>query len=152
MMLLNKRVQQSRGADQSAVGAINRPLRNMYAYRGQALLQGFCCELLYEDGAHDAIAVNEIGCGNGSDTVCNIGFISWIEQEWIGDLKRLAKRGDVILWIGLIDAEQNEGAVQLRVGVFEKRHFAATGCAGFGPEVDDDGMAAQGTQVYRSAA
>src|SRR5258708_34633624 len=74
------------------------------SYRGKPLLQGAGSERLYEDGAYDAFAVDEIGCRNGSYAVGFVGFVSAIKEERIGDIKIRAERGNITFWIAFCDA------------------------------------------------
>ena len=101
----------------------------MYSHCCQTLTQCLGSELLHEDGTHDAIAINEVGSGNGSDTISNIDVVSRIEQERVSDLGYPAKWGDVVFRIGLIDSKQSESSVRLCEGAFEKGHLAAARCA-----------------------
>src|SRR5258708_21779415 len=119
------------------------------SYRGKPLLQSTRSEWLYEDGAYDACAVDEIGCRNGSYAVGFVDFVSAIKEERIGDIKIRAERGNITFWIGLIDAKQGKLMLccVLRIGALQERNFRAAGRARFGPEVENDRAPAQSSEV-----
>src|SRR5258707_15766084 len=78
------------------------------SYRGKPLLQGTGSEWLYEDGAYDACAVDEIGCRNGSYAVGFVDFVSAIKEERIGDSKIRAERCNITFLIGLIEGKKSK--------------------------------------------
>src|SRR5258708_36467388 len=123
------------------------------SYRGKSMLQGTGSELLYEDGAYDACDVDEIGCRNGSYAVGFVDFVSAIKEERIGDIKIRAERGNITFWIGLIDAKQGKLMLccVLCIGALQERNLRAAGRARFGPEVENDRVPAQSSEVDSNA-
>src|SRR5258708_34210531 len=107
------------------------------SYRGKPLLQSTRSEWLYEDGAYDACAVDEIGCRNGSYAVGFVDFVSAIKEERIGDIKIRAERGNITFWIGLIYAKQGKLMLffVLCIGALQERNLRAARRRRFRPKM-----------------
>src|SRR5258708_39835190 len=104
-------------------------------------------------GEDDGCGVDESGWGDGSYGVGFVDFVSAIKEERIGDIKIRAERGNITFWIGLIDAKQGKLMLccVLCIGALQERNLRAAGRARFRPEVENDRVPTQSSEVDSTA-
>lgn len=70
-----------------------------------------------EDGTDYSVAIDKIGCRNGGDAVSFVDAATCIKEKWIREAKLRTEGTNVILWVGLIDAEQGKFTTCSKLGI-----------------------------------
>src|SRR5207249_1139410 len=127
---------------------LSSPLsRQRDARRSKSLPHRPRTELCDEDRAYSPGVIDKIRRGNGRYSIGKVDPVARIKQERIGDMIFTAKRSNILFRIGLIDTQQGECSIRLRVGALKERHLSPARQAGLRPEIDEDRMSAKRVEI-----